>query len=149
VLRANRDPARRLRTHRGRLGGAFLLLAVCVMLAGCQALATETVIAPTAVREAVQSRLGDALSETRPVDSVATLTDVAAIYALRTPGEHLLLVVFNSREATVQLTGAARPSHPELVVVRNVVAVYDHDRGAVSRMAQLRAVLLGLDRAAA
>jgi hypothetical protein len=149
VLRANRDPARRLTAHGGRLGAAVLLIAICAALAGCQALETETIIAPTAVREAVQSRLGDALSETRPVDSVATLTDVSAIYALRTPGEHLLLVVFNSREATVQLTGAARPSHPELVVVRNVVAVYDHDRGAVSRMAQLRAALMSLERAAA
>lgn len=129
-----------------RVRHAVLLLAIGAVLAGCDALQTETVIAPTAARQAVQSQLGVALSETRPVDSVAALTDVAAIYTLRATRERLLVVVFDSREATVQFTGAARPSDAELVVVRNVVALYDD--GTRSRLARLRRALRRLDRAA-
>jgi len=125
---------------------ACLLVTICAALAGCTALEAQSIIAPTAVREAVQSRLSVALTEASAPDSVAALTDVQISYALRTTNERLLVVVFDSNEATVQLTGAARSPDSDVVVVRNVVAVYDHDRGTISRLAQLRSALRSLDR---
>jgi hypothetical protein len=131
-----------------RARAALLLLATCAAVAGCSELKSESVIAPAAVRDAVQSELGASLSRTAAVSSVAALTDVTATYALRTTNERVLVVVFCSREATVQLTGSAKPADGRLVIVRNVVAVYDHDRGTVDRLGELRAALRRLDRAA-
>ena len=127
-----------------RCGAAILLLAICGGLGGCRALRAETVIAPEAVRDAVQSQLGVELYVAPTVAGVATLTDVDATYAATTASERILVVVFDSREATVQLTGSAR-SDGALVVVRNVVAIYDHDRGTISRLSELRTALRTLD----
>jgi len=124
-----------------------LVLAVCMALVGCEALRAEMIISPAAARDALQSQLGDALPQTMPVD-VAALTDVGASYTLRADTERLLVVVFDSREATTQLTGDGARAGGDVVVVRNVVALYDHDRGTVSRLAELRAALRRLDRAA-
>jgi hypothetical protein len=127
-----------------RRGAAIVLLAICVALGGCRALRADTVIAPEAARAAVQAQLGVELYTAATVASVATLTDVDATYAATTASERLLVVVFDSREATVQLTGSAR-SDGDLVVVRNVVAIYDHDRGTISRLSELRTALRTLD----
>jgi hypothetical protein len=127
-----------------RHGAAIVLLAICVALGGCRALRADTVIQPQAVRDAVQTQLGVELYEAPTVPSVATLTDVEATYAATTASERILVVVFDSREATAQLTGSAR-SAGELVVARNVVATYDHDRGTLSRYGELRSALRRLD----
>jgi hypothetical protein len=127
-----------------RRGAAILLLAICVVLGGCRALRADTVIAPEAARAAVQSQLGVELYVAPTVASVAALTDVDATYAATTASERILVVVFDSREATVQLTGSARPDG-ELVVARNVVATYDHDRGTTDRIGVLRRALRELD----
>lgn len=150
MLRPDCLPDGRLTGRMARARTALLLLATCaaVAVAGCSELKSESVIAPTAVRDAVQSALGASLSPTAAVSSVAALTDVTATYALRTTNERILVVVFASREATVQLTGSAKPADGRLVVVRNVVAVYDHDRGTVNRLGELRTALRRLDRAA-
>ena len=133
----------------GHVGRALLAVWVCVATAGCGALRADKVIAPAVARDAVQAGLGVALVETPPVSSVAALTDVAATYALRTSNERLLVVVFGTREASMQLTGPGPPRDSEVVVNGNVVALYEHDRGTVSRLPELRAALRGLRATAA
>ena len=123
------------------------MLSACAALAGCDALRAETVIAPAAARDAVQAALGVTLVEASAISSVAALNDVTATYTARTANERLLLVVFEAREASAQLTGAARPRATGVVVADNVVALYERDPGTISRLAELRAALRELDRA--
>jgi len=136
---------RALRCHSFR---AALWLAAGTALAGCAELRAEHVITPVQVRHAVQSELDVALVEKAPVNTVASLTDVTGTYFLKTANERLLLVVFDSPAATKQMTGSAQRSTDDLLVIRNVVAVYEHHDAHPSRLSRLRSALRRLDRGA-
>ena len=144
MLRADRAAPGRVTARIGRVGRAILAVWLCAATAGCGALRAEKFIAPAAARDAVQSALGEVLVETPLVSSVAALNDVTATYALRTTNERLLVVVFKTREASVQLTGPDAAHDGGLVVNANVVALYEHDRGTISRLPALRSAMRGL-----
>lgn len=137
-------------THavRSHMVRAVLLVAVGTAFTGCAELKGERVIEPVQVRDAVQSDLGVSLVEEQPIVTVASLPDVKGTYVMKTADERLLLVVFDSPEATRQLTGSAQMTTGDLLVVRNVVAVYEHHRERPSRLTRLRSALRRLDRAA-
>ena len=124
--------------------GFGLIVVLGTVLPGCAALRAERTIEPASVRDAVQSRLGVTLAESSPVKTVATLSDVKATYVMKTSSERLLVVVFSTPAATKQFTGSSGSSIGDLLVIHNVVAVYEHDRRGISRLEQLRSALRGL-----
>jgi hypothetical protein len=128
---------------------AIALLGASLALTGCGLFERERTIPAADARQAVQAQLGVALTETAPVSVLPTLTDVEATYTMKSPDEELLLLVFSTPDATVQFTGPGTKRTPAAIVVRNVVAVYEHRPGTVSRRAQVRAALVRLDAATA
>lgn len=145
MLRANAG------NHAGltrRTSSIATLVAIILSLGSCSQLRAERVIAAEQAREAVAAQLQAPLVERPSITTVASLTDVTATYVMQTSTERLLLVVFATPAATDQLTGAATPSTGDLVVVRNVVAVYERERGTVDRLADVRSALARLNRAA-
>jgi hypothetical protein len=71
------------------------------------------------------------------------MEDVEHTYSGRLRNERILLVIFDSAAATVQLTKGHRPPDKDVDVVvrRNAVVLYQHEPGTISRLARVRTAL--------
>jgi hypothetical protein len=122
---------------------ALLILTVLVAASGCGLPGNETLLAGPPLAQEIGGRLGIPLKKTPGLDSTAVMANVEATYSGRSTNERILLVVFDSSAATVQLTRRQRrrDGNVDVVVRRNAVVLYEHERGTISRLAQIRAAL--------
>lgn len=119
-----------------------------VFASGCDLSQQEQVIEGLDMQASIERSLGLRLEEDLTPTSVANMHNVTAVYSARSANERIVAVVFDSADATVQFFGRPRPRFaPGRGVVlrrRNVVMVYHHQRGTISREAILRATLRGV-----
>ncbi len=121
----------------------FVVLA-SVSGAGCALPSGEPLLDGSDVAGSIQRELGIPLAKTEPVESTAVLANVRDVYTGRSSNETVTIVDFNSADATVQLTsdrtGSARPE-PLHATRDNIVVLYRHEPGTISRFRELRTAL--------
>lgn len=83
------------------------------------------------------------LTEVPRLETTANLANVDMTFVARTATEQVFVVVFESAEAAVQLTGRTVNDLPRanVIVDRNVFVAYEHDRDVPSRISRIRAAL--------
>ena len=121
-------------------------LLVSLALAGCRLPERESVLEHSDVATRLEASLGIRLAERWNADYADALPDVETSYLGETKSERLLVVVFRSARAPVQLLGtdAPRTRDPQALRHRNVVVLYTHARGAPSRANTITAALRGV-----
>jgi hypothetical protein len=121
-----------------------LILLAALGVAGCSAAADATLASPQ-VRAALEQRLRVGFAESAPVDVIATLSDVDAVYTARTSNERIVTVVFDASGATRQILGDdARDPGTTIVRRANVVVFYSVTAGTISRLDDVRRALAGV-----
>jgi len=112
---------------------------------GCALPARAPVVDGPALAQTLQTRLGISLHEVPAPSTAANLHDVRAVYFGRSVNERLSAVVFDSAAATVQILGARGahrlPAPGRLLTHNNVVVIYQHDAGTLSRLKLVQAAL--------
>jgi hypothetical protein len=107
--------------------------------------AHEPTIDGAALVDALEAKLGVQLAGTPSAPTVANLHDVSAVYSGASTNERLVAVVFDSPAATVQLVGGNGVHHVsgvgQLLRHDNVVVIYQHDVGTLSRWNLVRSVV--------
>jgi hypothetical protein len=136
----------------GRAGRLGLLGAVLVLAAALLAVADYRLLPPDRpldgprARERLERGLGIHLSSVPPVATAAGMANVDATYSGQLAGHRLLVVVFDSDHAPVQIAGRARDSfgvNGRAFRWKNVVVLYDHEFGTPSLSPIVAAVLAG------
>lgn len=84
-----------------------------------------------------------ALGERPPVVSNSVMADVEQTYLGRSSDERLLVIVFDSAAATVQITGPRQTSLAGVTAIArvNAVVLYQHEDGTVNRANVIRSAL--------
>ena len=83
------------------------------------------------------------LTRTEGLENTAAFPDVRAAYVGQTTHERMLVVVFRSATAAVQVLGKQTPHVDGIVPIRyrNVVVLYQHQPATVSRAPRVAAAL--------
>ena len=121
----------------------LIVVAAGVALAACGLPSGERLLDGSEVADRVQRELQVPLAKVEPVESTAVLANVRDVYTGRSSHETVLIVDFNSAAATVQLTSgrAAALSGIPHVKRDNIVILYRHEPGTISRFRKLQAAL--------
>jgi len=106
-------------------------------------LSGERLLDGSDVAGTVERELQIPLARSDPVDSTAVLANVRDVYTGRSSNETVMIVDFDSTAATVQLAPerADRSPEPSHVTRDNIVVLYRHEPGTISRWRELRAAL--------
>lgn len=133
------------RPRRQRTANLAVLAAVAALVAGCGLPAGERIIPAEEAETAVEGVLALDLTAAPPVEGTSVLADVLATYSVRTANERVLMIVFNSREATLQVRGRNPPREVAAgsapLTVDNVVVFYSVDGGTLSRREAIQRAL--------
>jgi hypothetical protein len=129
-----------------RLATCSALITAATIGGGCGLPRGEALLRPSDVSAAVERFVPVRLARLPALKFSSAFPDVQARYAGGSTRERVLILVFRSTEATVQVLGKRPPEIPGVVALpyRNVVVLYQHAPGAPSRTVQLRAVLHGI-----
>jgi hypothetical protein len=122
------------------LGGGISLLAASYPAV----VKTQGLIDAARVRQVLERRLRVPLTERPPLDVSPGMANVEATYEGQAGGHVLLVVVFDSKDATVQVArGAGESFGGSGQVLRrdNVVVLYTHRRGTADRGREVAAAL--------
>ena len=130
---------------RARRHSATVLFVVAagVALTACGLPSGERLLDGSEVAGTVQQELQIPLAKIEPVESTAVLANVRDVFTGRSANETVMIVDFNTAAATVQLTsdrGSGRPE-PSQITRDNIVVLYRHDPGTISRFRELRTAL--------
>lgn len=129
-----------------RIATCACTLASVFGLAGCTLTSREPVIDGAWLANALEVQLGVQVEEVPQAPMAGNLHNVRAVYSARSVNERLLAVVFDSAAATVQVLGVQGggnrvPGLGRLFRHNNVVVIYQHDAGTVSRWNLVRTVV--------
>jgi hypothetical protein len=125
------------------LGGGISLLAASYPAV----VKTQGLIDAARVRQVLERRLRVPLTERPPLDVSPGMANVEAAYGGEAAGQVLLVLLFDSKDATVQVArGAAGSFGGSGRVLRrdNVVVLYTHRRGTADRSREISAALAAL-----
>lgn len=129
---------------RMRSAGHCAMAMFVLALTGCPGTQDTTIVGGERVRSAIATELGLALEPLPKIEVTSTLANVIDIYSAPAPNEGVLVVVFDSAAATVQILGDNAGVPGGHVLRReNVVVLY---RPGMRRQ-QVERVKRGLDRA--
>ncbi len=113
---------------------------------GCGAWEGEKLVSGPRLVEEVQAELDIPLSEAPRLETTSVMADVDQTYVGRSRNERILVVIFGSTAATVQLTERRRAGDDVDALVRdNAVILYEHEHGSVSRLGRIK---VAVERAA-
>lgn len=131
------------RSTRSRFVACSALSALALAAGGCGFPQGERLLSPTAVADRLQQALSVELTRVPKVSGIAAFPDVKATYAGRSSNERILVVVFDSAAATVQLVGERSPPGTGIDALRhrNVVVLYQPDPGTLTRASDLASAL--------
>jgi hypothetical protein len=126
---------------------AVLVLAAALLaVADYTLLPRERLMDAASVRQRLERGLDIRLSSVPPVATAAGMANVDATYSGHLAGQRLLVVVFDSEHAPVQIARPRRASfgvNGRVIKWRNVVVLYDHELGTPNRAPLVSAVLEG------
>ncbi len=128
---------------RSRCRTVALAILASTGLAACGLPSGERLLDGSDVAGTVQQELQIPLAKVEPVGSTAVLANVREVFAGQSTNETVMMVDFNTAAATVQLTSSRAVAQPELshITRDNIVVVYRHEPGTMSRFRNLRTAL--------
>jgi hypothetical protein len=133
------SPTIRSRARRHRTV-ALAAVVASTGVSACGLPSGEQLVDGSDVAGSVQQQLQIPLAKTERVDSTAVLVNVRDVYTGQSSNETVMIVDFNTAAATVQLTSGRTAGRPEpaLITRDNVVVLYRHEPGTISRLRELR-----------